>query len=49
MHYLPGAALPDELPRVRALLDAHMFGRDKREHRDDVLDVARRIDRILPT
>jgi hypothetical protein len=48
VHYLPGAALPDELSRVRAMLDAHMFGRDKRSHRDDIVEVARQIDRMLP-
>lgn len=47
VHYLPGASLPDELSRVRAMLDAHMFGRDKRDSRDDVVEVARQIDRIL--
>lgn len=46
--YLPGAPLTDELSRVRALLDAHMFGRDKRASRDDVVEVAREIDRLLP-
>jgi hypothetical protein len=48
VHYLPGASLPAELSRVRAMLDAHMFGRDKRVHRDDVVEVARQIDRMLP-
>jgi hypothetical protein len=48
VHYLPGASLPDELSRVRAMLDAHMFGRDKRSQRNDVVEVARQIDRILP-
>jgi hypothetical protein len=48
VHYLPGASLPGELSRVRAMLDAHMFGRDKRAHRDDVVEVARQIDRMLP-
>ena len=48
MHYLPGAALPDELSRVRAMLDAHMFGRDNRASRDDVVEVARQIDRLTP-
>jgi hypothetical protein len=47
VHYLPGASLPDELSRVRALLDAHMFGRDRRDHRDDVVDVAREIDQMF--
>jgi len=49
VHYLPGASLPDELSKVRALLDAHMFGRDKRASRDDVVEVARQIDRLLPS
>jgi hypothetical protein len=48
VHHLPGAALPDELSRVRAMLDAHMFGRDKRAQRDDVVEVARLIDRLAP-
>lgn len=48
VHYMPGAPLPDELSSVRALLDAHMFGRDKRSSRDDVVEVARQIDRMLP-
>jgi hypothetical protein len=48
LHYRPGAALPEQLSRVRALLDAHMFGRDSRVIRDDVVDVARQIDQILP-
>jgi hypothetical protein len=48
VHYLPGVALPDELSRVRAMLDAHMFGRDRRAYRDDVVEVARQIDRLLP-
>jgi len=48
VHYMHGAPLPDELSRVRALLDAHMFGRDKRASRDDVVEVARQIDRVLP-
>jgi hypothetical protein len=28
------------------MLDAHMFGRDKRASRDDVVEVARQIDRL---
>lgn len=48
VHYVPGAMLPNELARVRAMLDEHMFGQDKRAHRDDVVEVARQIDRILP-
>ena len=49
VRYLPGTALPDELWKARAMLDAHMFGRDKRVHRDDVVQIARQIDRVLPT
>jgi hypothetical protein len=30
------------------MLDAHMFGRDSRVVRDDVVDVARQIDQVLP-
>jgi hypothetical protein len=48
VEYLPGAVLPDELSKVRAMLDAHMFGRDKRARRDDVVEVARQIDELLP-
>lgn len=48
LHYMPGTSLPVELSRVRALLDAHMFGRDKRGSRDDVVELARQIDRVLP-
>lgn len=46
LRYLPAVALPDELWGVRALLDTHMFGRDNRVHRDDVVRVARQIDRM---
>jgi len=48
VHYRPGAALPGELSRVRAMLDAHMFGRDARTVRDDAVEIARQIDQILP-
>ena len=48
VHYLPGAQLPDELWKLRAMLDAHMFGRDRRVRRDEVVEVARQIDRIMP-
>lgn len=48
LHCVPGASLPDDLARVRDLLDAHMFGRDKRVSRDDVVEVARQIDGALP-
>jgi hypothetical protein len=44
VQYLPGTPLPSELFKVRAMLDAHMFGRDKRTERDDVVRVARQID-----
>ena len=47
LHYMPGASLPEELSKVRTLLDAHMFGRDKRTHRDDVVEIARQIDLVL--
>jgi hypothetical protein len=46
LRHLPAVALPDELWEVRALLDAHMFGRDNRHHRDDVVRIARQIDRM---
>ena len=46
LRYLPAVALPDELWEVRAMLDALMFGRDRRVHRDDVVRVARQIDRM---
>jgi hypothetical protein len=48
LHYRPGRTLPDQLSRVRVMLDAHMFGRDSRVVRDHVVEVARQIDRILP-
>ncbi|MEJ1963438.1 MAG: hypothetical protein WDO56_18535 [Gammaproteobacteria bacterium] len=48
LHYRPGATLPAKLSRVRAMLDAHMFGRDARAIRDDAVETARQIDRILP-
>ena len=48
LHYRPGTALPEQLSRVRAMLDAHMFGRDSRVVRDDAVDVARQIDQVLP-
>lgn len=47
VHYLPGGDLPEELWKLRAMLDLHMFGRDKRVRRDDVVQVARQIDRML--
>ena len=48
LHYLPGATLPVDLPKVRAMLDSHMFGLNKRIHRESVLEVARQIDEVLP-
>lgn len=48
IRYLPGDSLPDELWKVRALLEAHMFGRDGRVRRDEVVELARQIDRHLP-
>lgn len=49
VNYRPGGNLSDELARIRAMLDAHMFGRDERTKRDDIVEVARQIDRVLPT
>ena len=46
MHYLPGASLPSDLSKLRTMLDAHMFGRDKRTQRDDIVDIARQIDTV---
>ena len=40
----PGACLPTDLAKLRAMLDAHMFGRDRRELRDDAVRVAWQID-----
>jgi hypothetical protein len=40
----PGASLPADLWKLRAMLDRHMFGRDRRELRDDAVRVARQID-----
>jgi hypothetical protein len=48
LRYLPGATLPVDLAKVRAMLDSHMFGLNKRIHRDSVLEVARQIDQALP-
>jgi hypothetical protein len=45
---VPNASLPVDLPKLRAMLDAHMFGRDKREVRDDAVRVARQIDSLRP-
>jgi hypothetical protein len=44
--FRPGRPLPTELPRLRAMLDAHMFGRDKRALRDDAVRVAWQIDSL---
>jgi hypothetical protein len=49
LRYLPAAVLPDELCKVRAMLDAHMFGRDLRSHRDDIVRIARQIDGLAAT
>jgi hypothetical protein len=46
LRYLPAVALPDELWEVRAMLDTHMFGRNNRVSRDDVVRLARQIDRM---
>lgn len=43
---LPGMPLPTELTRLRAMLDAHMFGRDNRTLRDDAVRVAWQIDSL---
>jgi len=43
---LPGKSLPTDLSRLRAMLDVHMFGRDKRALRDDAVRVARQIDSL---
>jgi hypothetical protein len=48
LRYLPGATLPVDLAKVRAMLDSHMFGLSKKVHRDSVLEVARQIDQVLP-
>ena len=43
---LPNKSLPTDLPKLRAMLDAHMFGRAQRELRDDAVRVARQIDSL---
>jgi hypothetical protein len=43
---LPNASLPTDLSKLRAMLDAHMFGRDRRALRDDAVRVARQIDSL---
>jgi hypothetical protein len=47
VHHLPDVSPPQELSRVRAVLDAHMFGRDRRASRDAIVEIARQIDRLL--
>ena len=44
--WIPSASLPAELPKLRAMLDAHMFGRDRRALRDDAVRVAWQIDSL---
>ena len=48
VQFVPGAEPSGELRHVRGMLDAHMFGRDKRLHRDAFVEVARQIDQIVP-
>lgn len=43
---LPNTPLPADLRKLRAMLDAHMFGRDRRELRDDAVRVAWQIDSL---
>lgn len=45
----PGTSLPTDLAKLRAMLDAHMFGRDSRELRDDAVRVAWQIDSMRPS
>ena len=45
---LPGTSLPTDLAKLRAMLDPHMFGRDRRELRDDAVRVAWQIDSMAP-
>jgi len=45
---LPNTPLPTDLSRLRAMLDAHMFGRDRRSLRDDAVRVAWQIDSLRP-
>jgi len=42
----PNRSLPTDLSKLRAMLDAHMFGRDQRALRDDAVRVARQIDSL---
>jgi hypothetical protein len=46
---VPGTPLPTDLSRLRTMLDAHMFGRDKRSVRDDAVRVAWQIDSLQPS
>jgi len=43
---VPNKSLPADLSKLRAMLDAHMFGRDQRALRDDAVRVARQIDSL---
>jgi hypothetical protein len=47
VHHVPDVSPPEELSRLRAVLDAHMFGGDRRASRDAIVEVARQIDRML--
>jgi hypothetical protein len=42
----PGTRLPKDLSKLRAMLDAHMFGRDKRDLRDEVVQAAWKLDSL---
>jgi hypothetical protein len=44
--WVHSTALPTDLPKLRAMLDAHMFGRDRRAQRDDAVRVAWQIDSL---
>ena len=43
---LPNTSLPTDLSKLRVMLDAHMFGRDRRALRDDAVRVAWQIDSL---
>jgi hypothetical protein len=43
---VPGASLPTDVSKLRAMLDQHMFGRDKRALRDDAVRAARQLDSL---
>lgn len=45
---LPNALLPTDISRLRGMLDAQMFGRDRRALRDDAVRVAWQIDSSRP-